>query len=58
MDSPITGIDPILAHHLRAIKFVESSLRKRSDESICTTCGDIKLWDHTEKCWTCLTCRD
>ncbi len=51
-----TVTDPILAHHLRAIKFVEESLRpKRSDESLCR-CGDLKSWDHAEKRWDCLSC--
>jgi ribosomal protein L37AE/L43A len=59
MISPITGIDPILAHHIRAVKTIEAVIRpERAQESICSHCGGIKVWDHAEKCWSCLSCGD
>lgn len=49
--------DQIVSHHIRSIKLIESlCYPKRSDESLCTECGDLKIWDHSEKRFDCQSC--
>jgi hypothetical protein len=49
--------DTILSHHIRSIKLIESLCNpNRIDESICSECGDLKVWDHGEKLFACVSC--
>jgi hypothetical protein len=46
-----------LSHHVRAIKTIEAlCYPNRADESICSECGDLKVWDHGEKQFACMSC--
>ncbi len=43
-----------LSHHFRAIKTIEAlCYPNRIDESICSECCDLKIWDHVEKRFEC-----
>ena len=48
------GIDPITAHHIKAIKMITDSLFPRKRREIVCHCGGLAVWH--EGHWFCSDC--
>lgn len=48
------GVDPITAHHIKAIKMITDSLLPRKREEIVCPCGGLAVWH--EGHWFCSDC--